>query len=296
MVRAALFFVALCCAWPASAQTSPSHPLAQKLQEPLPTAKLPTARVPFDCYGGNRTMFMQSLSIEVGDSLTGQLATPRICGSCFFSNAPGSPPDYQHPINLKVTWGDGQSDQANVTSDHLDGGGPITFDRPGISGNHVYNTEINPPVPYSINMSALCINTQGQWLESVENDCKNTGWPCTPSIVTIGVYKSEPISSATIARDVVHGKIATGALAVNLQTNAPPSGTKIVLLSSNGKVLFPQPGKPSTKTSTVLIPPTQQSANFDIDATKATVGTSFTISVSNPGTPSPVVTLNYTVK
>jgi hypothetical protein len=141
----------------------------------------------------------------------------------------------------------------------------------------------------SFEMNALCEDDQGQWRESIDKNCAysnvGVGGPtgCASHPATVGVYSSVPLTNVTISRTVTHGTTSAGALSVVLQEPAPPSGTKVTLASSTAKVLFGQSGKPSVQKLVVIIPPGQSGANYDIDATRARLGTNFTVSASNPG-------------
>lgn len=261
----------------------------------------PREKVAFYCRAGQRYVESYSQNFEVGDTWNGVVAYPHLCGGCFFENAPGSypgtDPDYQHKIKVVAQWGDGSVDELYFTSDHLTQG-PITLGSNGMTGSHQYNKPIVPPQPMVFESNQFCVDDQGQWWERENNYCAySVPYGCTSYPATVGVYPADPPSNATIARVVKHGQIAPGALSVVLQDDAPPSGTKLTLKSSNPLILFPQSGQPSTQTSIVKVMPTQHAGNFDIDATKASAGTKFTISVTNTNTPGqPVTTLQYTVQ
>jgi hypothetical protein len=251
----------------------------------------------FYCRGGLREFAVSDQSFEIGDTWNGVVSSPLICGACFFANAPPSAPDLNNPITVHVDWGDGQTESGDFTSNHLTVG-TLTLGLRTLTGTHVYKSAVTPPHPITMQISALCEDDQGQWRETVDNTCSGTVYyGCTPHPASVGVYPPDPPSNATIARDVIHGQRTAGALSVVLQDDAPPSGTKLMITSSNLSVLFPQFGSPSTATSIVLVAPGQHAGNFDIDATKARRGATFTISVQNMrGGGTPVVTQSYSVK
>jgi hypothetical protein len=277
------------------AQSGPEDHPAEKRKPDL----TPDQVKPFFCRNGVREVITSDQSFELTDSWKGIVAIPRICGGCYFANAPGSSsPDPLNPITVSVYWADGSTDSADLTSDHLSVG-VLTLSAQGLSATHTYNSVINPSKQATFKFSALCEDDQGQWREVIDNHCTYPNYyGCVPHSAAIGVYAPIPPSVASIARPVIHGQRAVGALAIVLQDVSPPSGETMTLTSSDKTVLFPQFGSPSTQSSTVLVQPNQSAQNFDIDATKAKAGTKFTITVKSTvaGGGLAVVTIPYTVQ
>jgi hypothetical protein len=261
-------------------------------------AATPTQVTSFYCRNGVREVITSDQNFERSSIWSGTVAVPRSCGGCYFANAPGSSsPDLTNPVTVIVDWGDGTKDSADFTSNNPTVGS-LTLSKTGLTASHSYNTLIDPPKQATFTFSAFCEDDQGQWRETIDNHCRiSVYYGCAPHSAAIGVYAPVLPSTASIVRPIIHGQKIQGALSLVFQDDSPPSGTTITLSSDNKTILFPQFGAPSAQASTILVSPRVHAQNFDIDATKATAGSTFTITVtSTKGGGPPVVTLPYKVQ
>jgi hypothetical protein len=222
-------------------------------------------------------------SLEQNDVVNGRIATAAICGGCFFANAPGVAADQAHPLTITVNWGDGHTDAVRIPSNDQNPAALALGPNGIITGRHTYSSLVNPRTNRLVTLSAFCVNTgQPTWLEAVDNQCNGQTKPCEPHPATIGVYAAVASTLTAITKRVQHGIVNQETLSVVLRTSAPPSGTKVMLVSNNGTVLFPQPNGPSKRQTTVTIPAGQSAANVDIDAKGAAAGARFTITARSP--------------